>query len=330
MSNKDMKTNDNKRSSSEKETNLNSNTKIKYLEESPNSDDNEKDKPIHFKIEYDQNKKFEKQMESSPEKNDNKNQSKTNKKDQEFVIEKNNQTNKNNNHPDYFQENNNNNIENNEKKQYYNLLNDAPNNDNDNDNDNEKTDNYNNYYYHYLNNFNNNKNVKIFDDDEEEEEPKKVISFATQTYQGRIDPVMLKEKYNNFWKKQNKSKQKYKQKMDALKKVFNPYGYTGYNTVIKNNKKRRMSQSRTTTQTTITNTNYEKPPFDNTKQPLPKPSYLMVPYDYGINDPNYGKEDPANYDRKKMVKLRMIKQPLKYYFPYTNEFVKNKKMVKYE
>ena len=329
MSNKDMKTNDNKRSSSEKETNLNSNTKIKYLEESPNSDDNEKDKPIHFKIEYDQNKKFEKQMESSPEKNDNKNQSKTNKKDQEFIIEKNNQTNKNNNHPDYFQENNiNNNIENNEKKQYYNLLNDAPNNDN--DNDNEKTDNYNNYYYHYLNNFNNNKNVKIFDDDEEEEEPKKVISFATQTYQGRIDPVMLKEKYNNFWKKQNKSKQKYKQKMDALKKVFNPYGYTGYNTVIKNNKKRRISQSRYTTQTTITNTNYEKPPFDNTKQPLPKPSYLMVPYDYGINDPNYGKEDPANYDRKKMVKLRMIKQPLKYYFPYTNEFVKNKKIVKYE
>jgi hypothetical protein len=325
MSKKDMKINDNKRTSSEKETNLNSNTKIKNFQDSPDSDDNEKDKPIHFKIEYDQNKKNENQIESSPEKNDNKNLSQTNKREQEFIIEKNNQTNKNINNPNYFQEKTNvNNIENSDKKQYYNLLKDNQNNDNEND----KDDNFNNYYYHYLNNFNNNKNTKNFDEDDEEVEPKKIISFATQTYQGRIDPVMLNQKYNNFWKNQNKSKQKYKQKMDALKKVFNPYGYVGYNTVIKNNKKRRMSQSRYTT--TITLNNFEKPPFDNTKQPLPKQSYLIVPYDYGINDPNYGKEDPANYDRKKMVKLRMIKQPLKYYYPYTNDFVKNKKLLKYE
>ena len=325
MSKEDMKTNDNKKSSSEKETNINSNTKIKYFQDSPNSDDNEKDKPIHFKIEYDQNKKFENQMESSPEKNDNKNQSQTNKKNQEFIIEKNNQTNTNNNHPDNSHENKNmNNVESNEKNKYYNLLKENP----DNDNENEQNDNFNNYYYHYLNNFNNNKSRQNFDEDEEESEPKKIISFATQTYQGRIDPVKLNRKYNNFWEKQNKSKQKYKQKMDALKKVFNPYGYTGYKTVINNNKKRRMSQSRYTTGISLYN--YDRPPFDNTKQPLPKQSYLLVPYDYGINDPNYGKEDPANYDRKKMVKLRMIKQPLKYYYPYTNDFVKNKKMVKYE
>ena len=325
MSKEDMKTNDNKKSSSEKETNINSSTKIKYFQDSPNSDDNEKDKPIHFKIEYDQNKKFENQMESSPEKNDNKNQSQTNKKNQEFIIEKNNQTNTNNNHPDNSHENKNmNNVESNEKNKYYNLLKENP----DNDNENEQNDNFNNYYYHYLNNFNNNKNRQNFDEDEEESEPKKIISFATQTYQGRIDPVKLNRKYNNFWEKQNKSKQKYKQKMDALKKVFNPYGYTGYKTVINNNKKRRMSQSRYTTGISLYN--YDRPPFDNTKQPLPKQSYLLVPYDYGINDPNYGKEDPANYDRKKMVKLRMIKQPLKYYYPYTNDFVKNKKMVKYE
>ena len=271
MSKEDMKTNDNKKSSSEKETNINSNTKIKYFQDSPNSDDNEKDKPIHFKIEYDQNKKFENQMESSPEKNDNKNQSQTNKKNQEFIIEKNNQTNTNNNHPDNSHENKNmNNVESNENNKYYNLLKENP--DNNNDNENEQNDNFNNYYYHYLNNFNNNKYRQNFDEDEEESEPKKIISFATQTYQGRIDPVKLNRKYNNFWEKQNKSKQKYKQKMDALKKVFNPYGYTGYKTVINNNKKRRMSQSRITTGISLYN--YERPPFDNTKQPLPKQSYL--------------------------------------------------------
>ena len=55
----------------------------------------------------------------------------------------------------------------------------------------------------------------------------------------------------------------------------------------------------------------------------------MVPYDFGINDPNYGKEDPVDYDRRKMVKLRMLKQPLRYYYPYTNENFR-KKNFKYE
>ena len=74
----------------------------------------------------------------------------------------------------------------------------------------------------------------------------------------------------------------------------------------------------------------DRPPFDNTKQPLPKQSYLEVPFDYGINDTNYGKEDPINYNRKKMIKLRMLKQPLKYYYPYTNENLINKKGFKYQ
>ena len=90
-----------------------------------------------------------------------------------------------------------------------------------------------------------------------------------------------------------------------------------------------MSQSRYSSK--IYMNEYDRPPFDNTKQPLPKNSYLVVPYDYGINDPNYGKEDPTNYDRKKMAKLRMLKQPLKFYYPYTNnDFMKNKKNLKYE
>ena len=95
MSKKDMKSNDNRKSSSEKDTNINSDIKKKYFQDSPNSDDNEKDKPIHFKIEYEQKKNYENQIESSPDSNNNKSKSKnnnlSNKKDQEFIIEKNNQ-----------------------------------------------------------------------------------------------------------------------------------------------------------------------------------------------------------------------------------------------
>lgn len=88
-----------------------------------------------------------------------------------------------------------------------------------------------------------------------------------------------------------------------------------------------MSQSRYSSSISVNN--IDRPPFDNTKAPLPKQSYLLVPYDYGINDPNFGKEDPANYDRKKMVKLRMVKQPLRYYYPYTVENFR-KRNFKYE
>jgi len=335
MENLDKKTNEHRKNSSEKDTNINSDFQKKYLMESPNSDDNEKDKPIHFQVEYDRNKNFEKQLESSPDTNNPKNKSHSpytsNKKEQEFVIEKNNQTNdknknktNNNKNQDYFQDNNN--LENIPNNQFYNLLKDNLNINNNNINNNNNVDkddnNFNNYYYYYLNNYNNRLN-----NNEEEYEPKKVISFATKTYQGRIDPVKLNRKYNNYYnsfQKQNKSRQKYKQKIDALQKVFHPYGY---NSVTKSFKRKGMSQSRYSSRISVNN--YDRPPFDNTKQPLPKSSYLVVPYDYGINDPNYGKEDPINYERKKMAKLRMLKQPLKYYYPYTNENIK-KRNFKYE
>ena len=329
MSTTEKKKTDHQKNSSEKDTNLNSvDIQKKFFQDSPNSEDIEQDNPIHFKVEYEQNKNFENQIESSPE-IDNKTQSQkqyiSSKKEQEFIIEKNNQENNNqeiknnNNFPD------NNNPNNLPSNQYYDLLKGDLNENNDiveipNDNNN-----LNNYYYYYLNKLNNNnKNSK---DDEEEIEQKKVINFATKTYQGRIDPVKLNSTYNNYWQKQgnlNKSRQKYKQKIDALQKVFHPYGYKAITT---NYKRRTNSQSRYSSK--ITTSTFDRPPFDNTKQPLPKKSYLVVPFDYGINDPNWGKEDPANYDRKKMAKLRMLKQPLKYYYPFTNENIR-KKNFKYE
>ena len=292
MSTNGKKKNEQLKNSSEKDTNINSNNQKINFQESPNTDNEEKDKPVHFKIEYDKNKNFEYQIESLPEVNEVKiqpeNHNSSSKKEKEFIIEKNNQSN----------EKQNNNLENNQKNQYYDLLN---------------VDNNFDDYYYYINNNNNEKN-------NEEEEPRRVINFATKTYQGRIDPVKLKQRYNNYWQNQSKSRQKYKQKMDALKKVFNPYGYKN----VVNKYKRRVSSQYNTRRTLNDN---DRP---NTKQPLPKQSYLEVPYDYGINDPNYGKENPNNYDRKKMIKLRMLKQPLKYYYPYTNENLINKKGFKYQ
>ena len=290
MSTNGKRKNEQFKNSSEKDTNINSNNqKINFLD-SPNTEE-EKDKPVHFNIEYDK-KNLEYQIESLPEVNEVKirpeNQNSSSKKEKEFIIEKNNQLN----------EKQNNNLENKQNNQYYDLLN---------------VDNNFDDYYYYINNNNNEKN-----NEEEEEEPRKVINFATQTYQGRIDPVKLKQRYNNYWQNQSKSRQKYKKKMDALKKVFNPYGYKN----VVNKYKRRVSSQYNTRRTLNEN---DRPPFDNTKQPLPKQSYLEVPYDYGINDPNYGKENPNNYDSIKMIKLRMLKQPLKYYYPYTNENLINKK-----
>jgi hypothetical protein len=295
MSTNGKKKNEQFKNSSEKDTNINSNNqKINFID-SPNTDD-EKDKPVHFNIEYDK-QNLEYQIESLPEVNEAKiqppNQNSSNKKEKEFIIEKNNQSN----------EKQINNLENKQNNQYYDLLN---------------VDNNFDDYYYYINNNNNEKN-----NEEDEEEPKRVINFATQTYQGRIDPVKLKQRYNNYWQNQSKSRQKYKKKMDALKKVFNPYGYKN----VVNKYKRRVSSQYNTRRTLNDN---DRLPFDNTKQPLPKQSYLEVPFDYGINDPNYGKEDPINYNRKKMIKLRMLKQPLKYYYPYTNENLINKKGFKYQ
>ena len=293
MSTNGKKKNEQLKNSSEKDTNINSNNQKINFQESPNTDNEEKDKPVHFKIEYDKNKNFEYQIESLPEVNEVKiqpeNHNSSSKKEKEFIIEKNNQTNEKQN-----------NLENKQNNQYYDLLN---------------VDNNFDDYYYYINNNNNEKN-----NEEEEEEPRRVINFATKTYQGRIDPVKLKQRYNNYWQNQSKSRQKYKQKMDALKKVFNPYGYKN----VVNKYKRRVSSQYNTRRTLNDN---DRP---NTKQPLPKQSYLEVPYDYGINDPNYGKENPNNYDRKKMIKLRMLKQPLKYYYPYTNENLINKKGFKYQ
>ena len=272
MSKKEKKSNDNKKNSSEKDTNLNSDLQKRYLQDSPNSDDIEKDKPIHFQVEYEQNKNFENQMESSSENKKKKinsespNLSNKKEREQEFIIEKNNQINNiqnNNKNQDFFQENNinNNNYENNQNNLYYNLLKE---NLNENNNNYIEDNNFNNYYYYYLNNYNN----KNINNKEDEFEQKKVISFATKTYNGRIDPVKLNRKYNNFWKNQNKSKQKYKAKIDALQKVFHPYGY---NSVTKSFKKRNMSQSRYSIK--IYMNEYDRPPFDNTKQPLPKNSF---------------------------------------------------------
>ncbi len=326
MSAKEINPNEQIKNMSEKDTNINSDMMKKYIPESPNNDNNndEEEKPIHFKVEYDKNKYIENQIESSPENNKNNSPSKSpsEQKEQEFIIEKNNQAdenqqeiNNNINNPEMYQENNDIKNAQNVQQQIYNLL--KENNLQDN-----KPENINNYYYYYLNNYNNNKSLKT--SSEEETGSKRVINFATKTYQGRIDPVHLNKTYNNFWQKQNKNKNKYKEKMEALQKVFHP---NGYNPVTGKFKRKGKSQSRNSSSISVNN--LERAPFDNTKAPLPKQSYLVVPYDYGLNDPNWGKEDPADYDRKKMVKLRMLKQPLKYYYPYTVENFR-KKNFKYE
>ena len=325
MASKEINQNEQAKNISEKDTNLNSDKMKKYVQESPNNDNNidEEEKPIHFKVEYDKNKLLENQIESSPENNKNNTQSKSpseQKEQQEFIIEKNNDNqkniNNNMNNPEIYQENNDNKDAQISQQQFYNLL-------KDNNIQENKQENINNYYYYYLNNYNNN-NKSLKTSSEEETVSKKVINFATKTYQGRIDPVHLNKTYNNFWQRHNKNKNKYKEKMEALQKVFHP---NGYNPITGKFKRKGKSQSRTTS--TISVNNLDRTPFDNTKAPLPKQSYLVVPYDYGINDPYYGKEDPADYDRKKMVKLRMLKQPLKYYYPYTVENFR-KKNFKYE
>ena len=325
MSLKDINSIEQGKNISGKDMNPNNEPTEKYIQESPNNDNNneEEEKPVHFKIEYDKNKYLENQIESSPENNKNNNDSKNpsgQKEQQEFIIEKNNQMNEdqnnineNVNNPEVYPENNDNKNAQNIQQQFYNLLkeNNLPDN---------KNENINNYYYYYLNNYN--KSLKT--SSEEENGSKKVINFATKTYQGRIDPVQLNKTYNNFWQRQNKNKNKYKEKMEALQKVFHP---NGYNSITGKFKRKGKSQSRYSSSVSVNN--LDRTPFDNTKAPLPKQSYLLVPYDFGINDPNYGKEDPVDYDRRKMVKLRMIKQPLRYYYPYTNENFR-KKNFKYE
>ena len=326
MSLKDINSIEQGKNISGKDMNPNNEPTEKYIQESPNNDNNneEEEKPVHFKIEYDKNKYLDNQIESSPENNKNNNDSKNpsgQKEQQEFIIEKNNQTNEdqnnineNVNNPEVYPENNDNKNAQNIQQQFYNLLkeNNLPEN---------KNENINNYYYYYLNNYNN-KSLKT--SSEEENGSKKVINFATKTYQGRIDPVQLNRTYKNFWQRQNKNKNKYKEKMEALQKVFHP---NGYNSITGKFKRKGKSQSRYSSSVSVNN--LDRTPFDNTKAPLPKQSYLLIPYDFGINDPNYGKEDPVDYDRRKMVKLRMLKQPLRYYYPYTNENFR-KKNFKYE
>jgi len=325
MSLKDLNANEQRKNNSAKNMNPNNDLNDKNTQESPNEDyNNEEEKPVHFKIEYDKNKYLENQIESSPENNKNNIDSKSpsgQKEHQEFIIEKNNQTNENQNNvdenlnnPEVYPENNDNKNAQNMQQQFYRLLKESnlPEN---------KPENINNYYYYYLNNYNN-KSLKT--SSEEENGTKKVVNFATKTYQGRIDPVQLNRTYKNFWQKQNKNKNKYKEKMEALQKVFHP---NGYNSITGKFKRKGKSQSRYSSSISVNN--LDRTSFDNTKAPLHKQSYLLVPYDFGINDPNYGKEDPVDYDRKKMVKLRMLKQPLRYYYPYTIENFR-KKNFKYE
>ena len=97
MSEEDIKPNAQRKNSSEKDTNLNSDLMKKYIQESPHSENDnnnnyeeEEEKPVHFKEEYDKN--MYNQIESSPEQNiKNKSQSKTSseqKEQQEFIIKK--------------------------------------------------------------------------------------------------------------------------------------------------------------------------------------------------------------------------------------------------
>ena len=55
-----MKQNDkNRKKDSEKDNNINNENQKKLYQNYSNNDDTEKEKPIHFKIEYDQNKNIE-------------------------------------------------------------------------------------------------------------------------------------------------------------------------------------------------------------------------------------------------------------------------------
>lgn len=151
-------------------------------------------------------------------------------------------------------------------------------------------------------------------------------SFATKKYKGHIDPVKLRQQYNNFWKN---TKKKNKTKKKDLNRVFFPEKYKNDKKKNKGSNYNGYEESEYSEYSEYTDNiidfNQPKVPFDNSTRPLPKKSYLYHPYDYGLNDPKYGIEDPAAYNRMKMCKLHMIKQPLKYYFPYTNDFKKYNK-----
>ena len=156
MSLKDLNANEQRKNNSAKNMNPNNELNDKNTQESPNEDyNNEEEKPVHFKIEYDKNKYIENQIESSPENNKNNIDSKSpsgQKEQQEFIIEKNNQTNENQNNvdenlnnPEVYPENNDNKNAQNMQQQFYRLLKESnlPEN---------KLENINNYYYYYLNN----------------------------------------------------------------------------------------------------------------------------------------------------------------------------------
>ena len=60
----------------------------------------------------------------------------------------------------------------------------------------------------------------------------------------------LIKKYNNFWQKQKKNKNKYKEKMEALQKVFYP---NGYNPITGKFKRKGKSQSRYSSSISVNN-----------------------------------------------------------------------------
>ena len=90
MSVAEKQPNEQRKNSSEKDTNLNSDIMKKYIQESPHSDNNdEEEKPVHFKEEYDKNKYYENQIESSPEqleKNNTQTKSPSEQKEQKMSI----------------------------------------------------------------------------------------------------------------------------------------------------------------------------------------------------------------------------------------------------
>ena len=205
--------NDKKNSKQNNKEDLGKEVNHKYLQ------DSQDEKPVHFKVEYDKNKNIENKNDN-PEGSDKKELNKI-KNDKDFNIEKNNEL-KEDINPEYFQENEKSN--NSENNQLYNILGENY------TKSNKNMNNLNDYYYYYLNN-----NNLIKNNDEEEYESKKVTNFATQVYQGRIDPVKLNRKYKNYWDKNFNNKKKYNQKYEELKKVFQPYGYKN---VINNLKKK--------------------------------------------------------------------------------------------
>ena len=309
---------------SDKETNVNSNNPRDYANKIINDDNH----PIHFNKDYDSNPDKH-LLHTSPQDNSNLNpteqmeQKNTKENSNSNFIQLNDKTNNNTSN----MQNNNNNLRQIKEQQEQNFPIEGEDECTEEEEKSENTETQQALNTHFYDNYIERLKLERLEKNSNNNKIVRHKSFANKKYNGRIDPVQLNKKYNEYWdKNKNKCKKNYKNKMKNLQKVFHPKGYDMYSKTNRNFNKSKKS--------IYTESYYDedeiskKPPFDNSKQPLPKKSYLYYPYDHGLNDPKYGIENPQYYNRMKMVKLHMIKQPLKYYFPYTDNFVNNNK--KYE